>query len=427
MSRRPYVGLALLVALGWNLLAARSVGAADAQVASSEEPSAVWNQWRGATRDGRSTAAPWAEGVGEEHLEQVWTVPLQPSYSGPIVHGDMIFTTETVDEESERVTAYDRNSGKLLWERSWKGAMKVPFFARSNGSWIRATPACDGERLYVAGIRDVLVALDAKSGEIVWQLDFVEKFKSPLPSFGFVSSPLVDGEEIYVQAGAAVMKLNKRTGEVLWSSLSDGGGMGNSAFSSPVIATIRGKRQLVVQTREKLAGVSLEDGSEIWSQVVEAFRGMNILTPTIWSDRLFTSSYGGKAWTYELTQADGKMSVQQKWENKLQGYMSSPVLIDGYIYLHLRNRRFTCIEAETGEVKWTTQPFGEYWSMVAQGDRILALDERGELLMIRANPEKFDLLSQRKISSESAWAHLGNDGNQLFVRDLKNLTVYRWK
>jgi len=305
--------------IGAGLVTSPVVLGGDVEVAQGDGAAAAWNQWRGSSRDGRSSAKNWAEGVGEDHLEQVWSVPLQPSYSGPIVHGDTIFTTETVDEEMERVTAYDRNTGKLVWEQSWKGAMKVPFFARSNGSWIRATPACDGERLYVAGIRDVLVALDVATGGIVWQVDFVEKLKSPLPAFGFVSSPLVDGEDLYVQAGASVVKLSKRTGEVLWSALSDGGGMGNSAFSSPVIATIQGKRQLVVQTREKLAGLSLEDGSVIWSQVIEAFRGMNILTPTIWSDRLFTSSYGGKAWTYELTQADGKVSVQQKWENKLQG------------------------------------------------------------------------------------------------------------
>lgn len=65
--------------------------------------------------------------------------------------------------------------------------------------------------------------------------------------------------------------------------------------------------------------------------------------------------------------------------------------------------------------------------MVAQGDRILALDERGELLLIRANPEKFELLDSRKISDASTWAHLAVCGNEVFIRELNAMTVYSWK
>lgn len=79
--------------------------------------------------------------------------------------------------------------------------MSVPFFARSNGDWIRATPALDGDTLYVAGMRDVLVALNITDGSERWRLDFVKRFGSDLPTFGFVSSPLIDGDSVYVQAG----------------------------------------------------------------------------------------------------------------------------------------------------------------------------------------------------------------------------------
>ncbi|REJ67212.1 MAG: hypothetical protein DWQ31_12020 [Planctomycetota bacterium] len=66
--------------------------------------------------------------------------------------------------------------------------------------------------------------------------------------------------------------------------------------------------------------------------------------------------------------------------------MSSPVVYDGHVYLHLRNQWFICIDLASGETKWTTQPFGRYWNMVAAGEKILALDERGELLLIRPIP-----------------------------------------
>lgn len=420
----------MAIALGASMLVARPSDSADnlaERVASVAESGATWSQWRGVDRNGQSHGVTWPERLTDEHLHKLWSVSLQPSYSGPIAYGDRIFTTETIDETDERVTAYDRFTGRLLWEQKWSGSLKVPFFARANGSWIRSTPACDGESLYVAGIRDVLVSLDAATGQERWRVDFVEKFKSSVPAFGFVSSPIVDGDDIYVQAGAAVVKLDKHTGEIRWRTAEDGGGMNGSAFSSPIITTIGGQRQLIVQTREKLLGLSLDDGHEIWAQTIEAFRGMNILTPTVWNDQIFTSSYGGKAWTYALTRDGDNYAVNQKWENKVQAYMSSPLLIDGYLYVHLRNKRFTCLNAETGEERWTTQPFGEYWSMLAQGDRILALDERGELLLIQANPEKFELLDRRQVSDESAWAHLGNDGDQLFIRDLHHLTVYQWR
>lgn len=351
-------------------------------------------------------------------------------YSGPIVAADRVFVTETRGKKSEVVQALSRADGRLLWSADWPGAMSVPFFAAENGEWIRATPAFDGESLFVAGMRDVLVCLDAASGKERWRVDFVERFKSALPAFGFASSPLVDGEHVYVQAGGSFVKLNKRTGQTVWRSLEDGGGMNGSAFSSPLKATIAGQPQLLVQTRERLAGIDEATGKEMWSQKIEAFRGMNILTPVIFGDAIFTSSYGGKSWRFDLVKSGGatdkKIAVTERWQNKFQGYMSTPVVIDGHVYTHLRNQRFACIELATGKECWVTTPFGKYWSLVAQGQKILALDERGDLFLINANSEKFEPLSQRHVSDSPTWAHLAVCGDEVFVRDLKGLTVYRW-
>ena len=86
------------------------------------------------------------------------------------------------------------------------------------------------------------VCLDAASGDVVWKIDFVEQLKTPLPSFGFVSSPLVSGPWVYVQAAASLVKLEKHTGEIIWRSLKDeGGGMWGSAFSSPHLTKFAGR------------------------------------------------------------------------------------------------------------------------------------------------------------------------------------------
>ena len=385
-----------------------------------------WNQWRGPNRDGLVDGPSWPETITENNLKQAWHQDLPPSYSGPIVTENLVFVTGTEDKTTEVVLALDRKSGEQVWRAEWPGAMTVPFFAASNGSWIRATPVYDGKNLYVAGMRDVLVCLEGQTGKILWQVDFVEKLGTPLPSFGFASSPLIDGNAIFVQAGASFIKLDKNTGEILWRTLEDAGGMMGSAFSSPVIATIAGQRQLLVQTRLKLAGVDLESGAVLWEQEVPNFRGMNILTPVPYRDGVFTSSYQNKAWLYGLTRDQDAMTVKEQWTNKAQAYMSTPVLIDGHVYLHLQNQRFTCINLETGERTWTSEPFGKYCSLVAQGNRILALDERGILLLIAANPAEFQLISEHQVSEEETWAHLAVYKDKLIIRELNGISCFNW-
>ena len=387
-----------------------------------------WDQWRGPHRDGRISGAKWPGGLDEARLKKRWQLALGPSYSGPVMNAERVFITETVDKKREQVTALRRSDGSVVWKRDWEGAMSVPFFARSNGDWIRATPALDGDTLYVAGMRDVLVALNSTDGSERWRLDFVKRFGADLPTFGFVSSPLIDGDSVYVQAGGGVARLRKADGQVVWHGARDGGGMMGSAFGSPVILTLAGKRQLVVQARTRLFGVALEDGAELWSLPVESFRGMNILTPTFaGKDRLFTAAYGGKTLGIDIRSENGGFRAVPAWEFKAQGYMTSPIIHEGHAYLQLRSQRALCIELATGAEKWTTsESFGKYWSMVAQADRVLALDERGELILFKATPEKFDVLSRRKVAESDAWAHLAVDGSELYIRELKALSVWDW-
>jgi len=385
-----------------------------------------WAQWRGPNRDGISSVGLPAT-LQNDVLSEVWSRSLSPSYSGPLVVGDLVYVTETVDSKFETVRALSRTDGSDVWTAKWKGAMRVPFFAAANGSWIRSTPAYSNGKLFVAGMRDVVVCLDAKTGAEIWKVDFPAQTKSKLPSFGFVCSPLVDGDHIYVQAGGALTKLAAKDGSIVWQSLQDGGGMGGSAFSSPVIAKVAGLRQAIVLTRNELCGVELETGNVLWKTAVKAFRGMNILTPSIYGDSIFTSTYGGTTQLFSIASAGAAeaMEVSQKWTNPAQGYMSSPVIIADHAYIHLRNQRFSCFDLKTGEEKWRSKTFGKYASMVAAGDKILALDQRGDLLLIKANPLQFELMDKRKVAEDS-WAHVAVTQNEVVVRALKRVTVFKW-
>ncbi len=389
------------------------------------ESAEAWNQWRGPSRNGEFIGPRWPSKL--DQFQQTWRVELGPSYSGPIVTENRVYVTETAGKQFEVVRALDRKTGQEIWKTQWRGAMKVPFFASANGSWIRSTPALDDGRLYVGGMVDVLVCIDSQSGQQIWKIDFPNDRGSKKPQFGFASSPLVFGDALYVQAGGAFYKINKFDGSVEWKTLDDGGGMYGSAFASPFIANINGRQQILVQTRQNLTGVDPADGKVLWSQPIPAFRGMNILTPTVYENSIFTSAYGGRSFLYKIENSADQMRPVKLWENRSQAYMSTPVVKDGHAYVHLRNQRFTCIDLSSGKTKWTSEPFGKYSSLVIQGDRILALDQRGDLLMIRATPNEFQLIDSRRISDQETWAHLAASGRNLFVRELNAVTSFEFR
>ncbi len=387
----------------------------------------TWMQWRGPSRDGRYYGPKWPTDFS--NLNQMWRVPLGESYSGPLVTDSLVITTETKDRKFEVVHAYDRVTGKEVWSREWQGSMKVPFFAASNGSWIRSTPASDGNMVLVGGIREVLVALDVKTGEELWKINFVEQFGTGVPKFGFVCSPMIDGDHAYVQAATGFVKIHLDSGKVVWRKVQGNDDMYGSPFSSPVSGTIDGRKMLLVQTRDSLKGIDDESGDELCSRDIKAFRGMNILTPTVFKNAVFTSAHSGQGELLNFKSSPDGYDIEPAWENrKLEAYMSSPVVVGDHAYMLLKNQRLACFHLPTGTEKWRSgKSFGKYWSMVTQGDRILALDERGDLMILNANPEKMEIVAKKHISDSPTWAHLAVAGNQVVVRELKALVAYDWK
>jgi outer membrane protein assembly factor BamB len=179
----------------------------------------------------------------------------------------------------------------------------------------------------------------------------------------------------------------------------------------------------------------------LWNEKIESFRGMNILTPVVTADgKVFSSAHSGKSRMLSVASENGSVAtVKQLWDNKAQGYMSSPVVIGDYIYLHMKNQRFVCLDMRDGTEKWTTQPFGKYWSMVGNPKtaQILALDEAGQLRLIAADPSGYRLISEEKVADDS-WAHLAvqpivggagdkDQGLAIIVRALDRIRVYRWQ
>lgn len=393
--------------------------------ASAAATGSSWPQWRGPERSGHAPGEAWPERL--DGLRQLWRVELDKGYPGPVVAGDLVYTAETAGATAEVVRALDRKTGREMWRTSWPGKISVPFFAKKSGDWIRSTPATDGKLLVVGGMEEVLVALDARSGKEFWRVDFPKRFGTRRPDFGFASSPLLDGKAVYVQAANSMVKLDMATGATIWRSAEhDGGIMESGAFSSPVIASFHGRRQILVQTRTTLNGLDTGSGDVLWSVEVPHYRGMNILTPLPYGNSVFTSTYRMDSFLYRILAEGGRFRAEEAWRNKAKGYMSTPVCVGDYAYMHLQNQRFLCLNLRNGETAWTSEPFGQYWSMAVRADKILALDERGVLHLVRANPAKFELLDSREISGQPCWGHLAVAGSELYIRELTALAAYRW-
>ncbi len=146
---------------------------------------ADWPQWRGPDRDGSFNGPEWPKSLSSLTLK--WKQPIDDGYPGPIISGSKVITVETLRKSNEVVRCFDRKTGEQIWSAQWEGAMRVPFFAARNGSWVRSTPATDGKSVFVAGMRDVLVSLDLNNGTENWRVDFVQRFETPIPSFGKLS------------------------------------------------------------------------------------------------------------------------------------------------------------------------------------------------------------------------------------------------
>lgn len=397
-----------------------------------EADGATWKQWRGNDREAFVNDTSWPRAL---KLDLVWSVKAGASYSGPIVDGGKVFITESKGNE-EIVHALSLKDGTKVWTTKWEDSMTVPFFAAKNGNWIRATPAAMDGMLYVFGMKQRLVCLDQKDGRKVWEINFPKDKKEAGAAFGGVCSPLVMDGYVYIQAGKHFYKLKGATGDVVWKAndkTPSAGMMTDGDFSSPVYVELNGKKQFVVQNRTHMYGVDPKDGSTLWKQAVPNFRGMNILTPTVFEGGVFTSTYRNGTYFYQLFKDEERFVSRKVWENKSKGYMSSPVIVGKYAYIHLGSARYSCIDLETGKTQWTSGSGNtEYSSMVTNGKLILSLVSDGKLNLIRVNPEKFEVLDSKQVSKDSSWAHVAIthdelNGHMIYVRSLGKLKVYRWK
>jgi outer membrane protein assembly factor BamB len=153
---------------------------------------------------------------------------------------------------------------------------------------------------------------------------------------------------------------------------------------------------------------------------------MNVLTPTVIGDQVFTAAHSGRSQMFAISRSGDRWTVKERWNQKVQAYMSSPVVDGQTIYLHSKNERLTALDFITGDILWTGKPMGKYQSLVRNNDTLLVLDEGGELLSVQPKRESLEIRDRLRVAND-AWAYLGVFKDGLIVRDLYSLKVYRYK
>jgi outer membrane protein assembly factor BamB len=398
----------LLSTLCVILLGGATVGAGD------------WSQWLGPNRDGSS---PEKVTAWKDAPKVVWHIPAGAGHSAPVIAGGKAFVHAKGEGETEVVACYEADSGKEIWKQSYPRAK----FSSEFGNGPRATPAVVGKFIYTFGVTGILSCFEIEKGKQIWQIDTLKDCKGTNPKFGMSSSPLVDDGKVFINVGAkgaSIVAFNCTDGTVAWKSLDDG-----ASYSSPIIFSKDKERQLVFLTAAELVSFKPADGTVLWKFPLKDALFESSTTPVLTGDLVLASSitYGSVA--LKLGTEDGKPTATKEWKNSLTCYFSTPVpvgkenvyMVTGSLFAGQADLQ--CVETKSGKVLWKKEKVGTYHaSLLRTGDdKLLMLEEAGNLVLIDPNSSKYAELARSKVCGQT-WVHPALANGKLYVRDGKELS-----
>jgi outer membrane protein assembly factor BamB len=318
----------------------------------------------------------------------------------------------------DTIECLDAKTGKTLWENNYASSFVAGY---GSAAGPRATPSIVGDRVYTMGGQGVVVCTDFATGKTVWKVNTQKSYRASDGFFGMACSPLVEGNAVLLniggEAGAGIVALDKNSGKLLWKTLDD-----EASYSSPVMATLHGKRRAVFFTRTGLAVVDPANGKidfqNRWRARIRA--SVNAAAPLVVGELIFvTSSYNTGALVVKAA-ADGYKAA---WSNdtSLSSQYASVMHRGGFIYgTHGRADvppvpALRCVELATGKVRWSVDDFGDCM-MLLSGDRLLALMESGELVLGQATPAGWREISRAQVVGSGARSQPALANGRLYVR-----------
>ena len=388
------------------------------------------SEWRGPGRTGvykneKNLLKVWPE----EGPELLWACDSIPKgYSSVSVYKDRLYTTG-IRGDQDVVVALD-NSGQVLWE--------TPFGRKWDSSYdhSRCTPTLYNDKIFVSsGLGDV-ACLDAEFGSILWQVKASEVFEGATGKFGLSESLLlVDDLVIFTPGGnkTTVVAFNQDNGKIVWQSpaLNE-----TASYTSPLLIDHQGERMIITSTTNYVLGVSPEDGRILWQfdtgiYAGGVFKNKNHANTPLYRDGeiFFTSGYDHKSIMLKLESDLDSVSVS--WvDSMLDVHHGGVVEIDGFLYganwINNRNGFWTCLKWDTGEVMYSTE-WENKGSVISADGMLYCYDEKnGNLALVPANPEKFEVVSSFKVPYGNGphWAHPVIDQGKLYLRHGTAIMVY---
>ena len=387
---------------------------------------ADWPQFLGPQRDGSAAATEKAIS-GESEAETLWKRDLGSGFAGPVVVDGRVIVFHRVDDEivTESLQTTD---GSVTWKHSYTTDY-VDGFGFDNGP--RAVPAVADGQVFTHGPEGRVEALDLANGELKWSFDTAAELGSPQGYFGRACSPLVVDSKVLLNVGgrdgAGIIALDAKSGKMLWKATDHEAGYaaGVSMPGDPSVAAFF--------TRNGISLVRVSDGKVLADEKFRARidASVNAATPLACGDGklFFSAAYdvGGTVWQWNKA----AQTFTNLWHKNdaLDSHYSTPVWHDGYFYgFHGRQETgsvLRCVSSEDGSVKWEGSERLPGGTLIRVHDKLIVVTESGELWVAKATPEKLDILSRTQILGSRHRSHAAFADGVLFARDGGKMVAVR--
>ena len=389
----------------------------------AQRPANEWTQWRGPNRDA-STSAPSDPKAWPEKLTQKWKVEVGLGYATPIVVGNRVYQWARQGER-EVMLALDADSGKVLWETGHTATFTMQSATVQHGPGPKSTPVYSNGRLYSIGMTGIVTAYDAASGKQLWQ-----KPASPVPMFytTHAFSPIIEQGMVIFHVGGhndgALTAYDINTGAEKWSWKGDGPGYG-----SPVVLDVGGTRQIVTITQGKLVSVEAATGMLLWERPFVIANFTNSITPIVYNgNTVIVSGNGGPTTAIAVARRNNQWVTETLWENADIPLRMSDALIVGDTLFGMANRnagQYFAVDAKSGKTLWTSEGRQAGHAAIARaGDLFFSLEDDGELVVLRNSPTAFEPLHRYKVAEAATWTPAAYSGNRIFVKDVSSLSLW---
>ena len=385
-----------------------------------------WPQWRGPERNGISKETGLLKEWPKEGPKLLWQrKDLGSGYSTPAIVGERLYTMSNQGMENESVQAISAKDGKELW------AARVGKVGPNEGPQYpgaRSTPTIDGSMVYVLGSDGDLACLDA-AGKIRWQKNLRADFGGKPGKWAYSESPLVDGDALVCTPGgstATLVALNKKSGEILWkSAIGD-----QAAYASVVIGQAGGVKQYVQFLEKGVVGVDAKTGKLLWRYDKTAQGSpANIPTPVVDKDYVYTATGRGGGGLIKLKREGGEFTVEQIYFTpKMPTAIGGAVKIGEHLY-GTTGQGLLCAEFLTGSAKWQERAVGAGAICFADGN-LYVHGENGDVALVEASPDsyrekgRFTPPDQPDRGRSKAWAYPVVANGRLYIRDMGSLWCY---